>query len=1008
MKAFIQDRERVLDSTNDLLKTSLYAKSLVKVIENTPKDKVFTIGVFGGWGTGKSSIIKTAQEEIENNDKGVKFITYDAWKYSNDSFRRMFLLRLQQELRMPQSDEMKRFYQSETAEAVPKTKLSAKGIALAVGVVAVLSIVLFLIPCVSIEWKVALPTIGTMGTLLFALLNGCFYDLNISFSKPALFAPEQFEACFKQMMSKCLKRVSWMRKKWIGLAEYVKVGESSIVGLEKLIIVIDNIDRCSSDTAYQLLTDIKTFLSNEEYNLVFVVPVDDEALKKHLFRRWNKSKGDEADIHKEKEEFLRKFFNVTIRIKRHRETELLHFAHEINKENKLGYSNDTLAIVSKEFADNPRRIIQLLNNLSGDLALYEDTFATKFETVICAALILREEHPDFYEKATKNLNVILKFNAEEAADKQANVNGPLVAFMRVADVVFKQTPVDAMLRIFTNTASMFRDLPEAIRRAVATYDAAAIIGYVKSNVAQKNDLISYAIERLNTEVKYAATTQTTQWLDFLSQLYKAEVFDDNWLHAINSALAMYYKPAVAIIKNQEALNYMAYRMKVVGIRQLYRAVIEYLNGENAETDSNFKVVLKGYLTYNTTKEECDEIAAVFAKHYVGNPIDQELAYTDTQIKHLFGDNFVSKQIENLKAVDDKARSADIAWCLRCNKELSRETYQALFTKYQQLFGNTRGKKKEAYLDLIRLLQPMLEAIETSTLHEEPAQLLKLITGNRGIPNPSFPANAARDAQRSILSEVTDEEAAIVSDFCFEIVRISGGRVDVGEAIQKLYEKNSKKVISGALRVESLGVSIAPFANTFIKADDYESEEVLSLIEKLLTRQDDGHIIVEDKALNAKVCELVEHSSNIKIERLLGRLVKDKQIMDLVTTIVASLDSKTINGLPISIAKYAVSTFKRENAENYKDNVEFLIQVLKQGDATQIKEVVRLMKGKLNNEEDLENVVQVLDNLESDDELMLNTLVGELREVSDSDTVNEAIKEKITALASKLSTRINRR
>ena len=58
MKAFIQDRERVLDSVNDLLKTSVYAENLVKVIENTPKNKVFTIGVFGGWGTGKSSDVE--------------------------------------------------------------------------------------------------------------------------------------------------------------------------------------------------------------------------------------------------------------------------------------------------------------------------------------------------------------------------------------------------------------------------------------------------------------------------------------------------------------------------------------------------------------------------------------------------------------------------------------------------------------------------------------------------------------------------------------------------------------------------------------------------------------------------------------------------------------------------------------------------------------------------------------------------------------------------------------
>ena len=77
MKPFIQDTERILNSANDLLKTGIYAENLVKVIENTPKDRVFTIGLFGGWGTGKSSIIKTAQNTIEKKHSDVKFITYD-------------------------------------------------------------------------------------------------------------------------------------------------------------------------------------------------------------------------------------------------------------------------------------------------------------------------------------------------------------------------------------------------------------------------------------------------------------------------------------------------------------------------------------------------------------------------------------------------------------------------------------------------------------------------------------------------------------------------------------------------------------------------------------------------------------------------------------------------------------------------------------------------------------------------------------------------------------------
>ncbi len=238
MKAFIQDKERVLDSTNDLLKTGIYAENLVDIIENAPKNKVFTIGVFGGWGTGKSSIIRTAQENIEKNHKQVRFITYDAWKYANDSFRRMFLLKIQEELKMQQTENMSRFYQSETAEATPKTKVSVKGVSLVVGIVMIVAVVICLIPSETIEWKITVSSILTLGSLLFALLSGCFYDLKISFSKPALFAPEQFEECFKEMMSKCLSNKNWIQKKWTQVSSYIKTGESSITGLDQLIFVI--------------------------------------------------------------------------------------------------------------------------------------------------------------------------------------------------------------------------------------------------------------------------------------------------------------------------------------------------------------------------------------------------------------------------------------------------------------------------------------------------------------------------------------------------------------------------------------------------------------------------------------------------------------------------------------------------------------------------------------------------------------------------------------------------
>ena len=1000
MKPFIKDNERVLDATSDLLKTGVYAANLEKVIENTPRDSVFTIGLFGSWGTGKSSIIRTVQKNIEGKHEDVKFITYDAWKYANDSFRRMFLLKVQQELKMPQTQEMFRFYQSETTEAEPKLALSAKGIAIAVLVIAFISILILLTP-ISIEWKIAFPTIGTMGTFICALLNGMFYELKISYNKPPLLAPEQFESCFKQIMSKCLKRKKWFQKIWSAAKDYVEVGEMSIIGLEKLVIVIDNIDRCPSDMAYQLLTDIKTFLSNENYNLVFIIPVDDEALKKHLFHRWNNA--NDMEINKEKEEFLRKFFNVTLRIKPHQEPELLHFTHEINREGEMNFNNDTIAIVSKEFSNNPRRIIQLLNNLSGDLALYDEEFAIKYETEICVALILREEYTAFYKNVTTNFDLIRKFTPDVAKDIDGNVNEHLVNFMRVIKVIIERTPLDVLQLIFTNTYSIFSDLPKDIQEAVITYDIDKVIAFAHTNEAQKVNIFDFALDKLSTEVKYGATSQTTQWIDFFSQLYKANMFDSSRFSALNSSLAHYYKTAIPLIKNQDALNYFGSSMSTLGYIALRNAVIDFLNDESfSENGMVYDEVLKCYLKYYTLEKDINSITSIVENYYVSNPIKKDLSYSGTQIKHLFGDKFIITQIENLKTPDDSILVDNIIWCIGKNNELEGETFVKLFNKFVELFGNTRGKKTEEYMFLIRNMQPVINVIGTSFLNTEPQQIYNLIIGTRAIPHPTYMHNTGYDTQRSILDEVDVEQAKLVVEFCFEVFRITGGRINISDSLIKLYEKCKDKIVEEFLKINSLGISIKSIAPILVKNDDYESMSNISVIEILLTRQENGIVLLDEDSIKAKIKDLVNNATNSNVEMLLNKLVNNEGILAYIVEYIASLDSEYINNLPVSVSKHAISTFNRDNAESFKDNESFLSLVIKQGTSNQKKEVVRLMKDKINKEIDLDMVVNVLDNYVTENQRILTILIDELEGVKESDTVTEEDKVKVSRLIAKLS------
>ena len=53
-----------------------YSHNLAEIITNsTPR---FSIGMFGGWGTGKTSLMAMTKQFLDNNDKIVT-VWFDAW-----------------------------------------------------------------------------------------------------------------------------------------------------------------------------------------------------------------------------------------------------------------------------------------------------------------------------------------------------------------------------------------------------------------------------------------------------------------------------------------------------------------------------------------------------------------------------------------------------------------------------------------------------------------------------------------------------------------------------------------------------------------------------------------------------------------------------------------------------------------------------------------------------------------------------------------------------------------
>ena len=250
----IEDEEISLQK-KDYLNTSIYADSLKKIIDSLSGDKSYTVGLFGGWGTGKSSIINTVKElyKCEKN-RNIAFVTYDAWQYVNDSFRRMFLLKMQQELKYDQTDLMKKFYVNESQKIDYKYVFSLKKLAVIAFIMIIVTAFLVWADVIDYGAKIGLAMLFSVVNISILICFRTLEKFDISITKPYLFAPEQFQECFTEILNACFSSKPIEKVK-----NFLRVGNDSVSSLKKLVIVFDNIDRCHHDLAYSLLTDIKTF-----------------------------------------------------------------------------------------------------------------------------------------------------------------------------------------------------------------------------------------------------------------------------------------------------------------------------------------------------------------------------------------------------------------------------------------------------------------------------------------------------------------------------------------------------------------------------------------------------------------------------------------------------------------------------------------------------------------------------------------------------------------------------
>lgn len=377
-------RDRPLESSaQDEFKHSHYVAVLKNILRRcqTP----INIGLYGSWGVGKSSILNMLKEELERKklSKNFKYLYVDAWSLSPDSLKQEILVTLNNQLHTFSESKIEdTLYNVREEMSVSINEIWERGwpFFLGLGIIAIIGIALHYSNIINFSDFMPIPT-------ALAVIAGAakFFAEQSKRIIPRAASSHKFNQLYTDMIKK-EKR--------------------------KLVVVIDNLDRCDAAVAVNLLGLIQTFMT--KHKCINILACDDQAIVNYLAEVKGKNFTE-----REGNEFLSKFFQVTLRIPPFIGENLEDYVTKLMGQRSIPQSGSAKHILISGAIKNPRKVNQFLNNL---VAMYrlailkEHSRRIRPETItkhidfLTKMIVIQHEWPNFYKLLGKKNELLNEIN----------------------------------------------------------------------------------------------------------------------------------------------------------------------------------------------------------------------------------------------------------------------------------------------------------------------------------------------------------------------------------------------------------------------------------------------------------------------------------------------------------------------------------------------------------------------------------------------------------------------
>ena len=318
----------VLDvpAENPTFRFAPIAAALAGVIEAS--EPRFAVGIFGGWGSGKSTLMNEIERHVAHNPEAV-VVGFNAWRYEREPH---LIVPLLDTIRASLSDRARRVETSEQAERM-------RYIARRIG-----RVVRALVRATSID--IGLPGAATITVDPGKALD----DLSEDSSDVATSPQSLYYAAFQELSE--------------------AFADIEMTGLSRIIVFVDDLDRCLPERALTVLESMKLFFDMPGF--VFVVGLDERVVQSAVRSKFVTQSDDVGqEIHRQVErEYLKKIFQVPYTLPAIAPGQLDDLLRWLDDHGRLGHVQrrdlhdrvrNYLRYVATEGRINPREVKRYLN-----------------------------------------------------------------------------------------------------------------------------------------------------------------------------------------------------------------------------------------------------------------------------------------------------------------------------------------------------------------------------------------------------------------------------------------------------------------------------------------------------------------------------------------------------------------------------------------------------------------------------------------------------------------------